>query len=226
MVPDKIYFKNREVAAYRLIDILPINKMKLEDWTVVSTSYNGYPIAEIIANELNAKLDIMFSRKIFSPNNDECEIAIVTETEEVVIHEELVKAFDISLDFVFSKSRYIFENELSNSVNKFRRGSKLKNLENKNVLLIDEGLNTSLTMMACIKTAIHLGAKSVSVAIPILPTASILTIESIADDLYYVKNLDHFITIDFYYDELEMLTYDDIKKYREKGRIDVNSVRI
>ena len=52
MTPDKIYFKNREVAAYRLIDILPINKMKLEDWTVISTSYNGYQIAEIIANEV------------------------------------------------------------------------------------------------------------------------------------------------------------------------------
>ena len=219
MTPDKIYFKNRDVAAYRLIDVLPIEKMKLEDWTVISTSYNGYPIAKIIADELNAKLDIMFSRKIYSPNNDECEIAIVTETEEVVIHEELVKAFDISLDFVFSKSRYIFENELSSSVNKFRKGSKLKDLDNKNILLIDEGLNTSLTMMACIKTAIHLGAKSVSVAIPILPTASVLTIESIADDLYFVKKLDHFITIDYYYDELEMLDYNDIKKYKEKGMI-------
>lgn len=214
MTPDKIYFKNREVAAYRLIDILPINKMKLEDWIVISASYNGLPIAKIVANELNAKLDIIFSRKIYAPNNDECEIAIVTESEEVVIHEELVKAFDISLDFVFSKSKYIYENELSSCVNNFRKGTKLENLENKNVLLVDEGLNTSLTMMACIKTAIHLGAKSVSVAIPILPTASIPTIESIADDLYYVKNLDHFIAIDFYYDELEDITFEEIKNYK------------
>lgn len=215
MVPDKIYFKNREVAAYRLMDVLPINTMKLEDWIVIATSYGGYPIAKIIARELDAKPEIMFSRKIYSPNNEECEIAIVTESEEVVIHEELVKAFDISLDFVFSKSRYIFENELSSCVNKFRRGNKLDNLENKNILLIDEGLNTSLTMMACIKTAIHLGAKSVSVATPIMPTASINTIESIADDLYYVKSLDHFINIDFYYDELEDVTYEEIKK--DKG---------
>lgn len=212
MVPDKIYFKNREVAAYRLIDVLPMDKMKLEDWIVISTSYGGYPIAKIIAKELKATPDIMFSRKVYSPNNAECEVAIVTESEEVVIHEELVKAFDISLDFVFSKSRYIYQNELSDCVNKYRKGKKLENFHNKNVLLIDEGLNTSLTMMACIKTAIHLGAKSVSVAIPILPTASINTIESIADDLYYVKNLDHFITIDFYYDELEPITYEEIKK--------------
>ncbi|WP_072680551.1 phosphoribosyltransferase [Arcobacter sp. LA11] len=211
MTPDKIYFKNREVAAYRLIDVLPISKMRLEDWIVVATSYGANPIAKIIANELDAKFDIMFSRKVYSPNNEECEVAIVTETEEVVIHEELVKAFDISLDFIFSKSRYIFENELSSCVNKYRKGKKLEKLEHKNVLLIDEGLNTSLTMMACIKTAINLGAKSVSVAIPILPTASINTIESIADDLYYVKSLDHFITIDFYYDQLEEITYEEIK---------------
>ncbi len=222
MTPDGIFFKNRDVAAYRLIDILPINKMKLEDWIVISTSYNGYPVAKIIADELDAKLDIMLSRKIYSPNNEECEIAIVTETEEVVIHEELVKAFDISLDFVFSKSKYIYENELSSCVSKFRKGCNLCDLKNKNVLLIDEGLNTSLTMMACIKTAINLGAKSVSVAIPILPTASINTIESIADDLYYVKNLDHFISIDFYYDELEEISYEEIKK--EKEKLNVNSM--
>lgn len=215
MIPDKIYFKNREVAAYRLMDALPINNMKLEEWIVIATSYGGYPIAKMIAKELNAQPEIMFTRKIFSPNNEECEIAIVTESEEVVIHEELVKSFNISLDFVFSKSRYIFENELSSCVNKFRRGLKLEKLENKNVLLVDEGLNTSLTMMACIKTAIHLGAKSVSVATPILPTASINTIESIADDLYYVKSLDHFIDISFYYDELEDITYEEIKK--DKG---------
>lgn len=215
MTPDKIYFKNRDVAAYRLIDVLPISKMKLEDWIVIATSYGGYPVAKIIANELDAKPDIMLSRKIYSANNDECEIAIVTETEEIVIHEELVKAFDISLDYIFSKSRYIYDNDLSICANKFRTGKKLNNLENKNILLIDEGLNTSLTMMACIKTAINLGAKSVSVAIPILPTASINTIESIADDLYYVKSLDHFINIDFYYDELEEITYEEIK--RDKG---------
>ncbi|XPV80844.1 MAG: hypothetical protein ACNI22_09700 [Halarcobacter sp.] len=64
MTPDKIYFKNRDVAAYRLIDVLPVNKMKLEEWIVLSTSYGGYPVAEIIAKELNGNFDVLFSRKI------------------------------------------------------------------------------------------------------------------------------------------------------------------
>ena len=212
MNPDRIYFKNREVAAYRLIDVLPIDSMKLEDWTVISSSYGGFEIAKIVANALNSKYDMMFSEKIYAPNNEDCEIAVVTEHEEVLIHEELIKAFDISLDYVYSKSKQVYEESIIKIVNRFRHGEKIQKFENKNVLIVDEGINTGLTMMACIKTAINLKAKSISVATPILPTASIPTIESIADDLYFVKKLDHFIAINFYYDSLDDVSFEDLEK--------------
>ena len=61
MNPDRIYFKNREVAAYRLLDVLPIDSMRLEDWTVISSSYGGFEIAKIVAKALNSKYDMMFS---------------------------------------------------------------------------------------------------------------------------------------------------------------------
>lgn len=211
MNPDKIFFKNREVAAYRLLDVLPIDSMKLEDWTVIASSYGGFEIAKIIARALNGKFDIMFSEKIYAPNNEDCEIAVVTEHEEVLIHEELVKSFDISLDYVYSKSKQIFDDTLTQKVKRFRHGEKIKRLEGKNVLIVDEGINTGLTMMACIKTAINLKAKSISVATPVLPTASIPTIDSIADDLYFVKKLDHFVSINFYYDSLEDVSFEDIE---------------
>ena len=211
MNPDKVFFKNREVAAYRLLDVLPIDSMKLEDWTVIASSYGGFEIAKIIARALNGKFDIMFSEKIYAPNNEDCEIAVVTEHEEVLIHEELVKSFDISLDYVYSKSKQIFDDTLTQKVKRFRHGEKIKRLEGKNVLIVDEGINTGLTMMACIKTAINLKAKSISVATPVLPTASIPTIDSIADDLYFVKKLDHFVSINFYYDTLEDVSFEDIE---------------
>lgn len=212
MNSDRIYFKNREVAAYRLLDILPIDSMRLEDWTVISSSYGGFEIARIIAKALNSKYDMMFSEKIFAPNNEDCEIAVVTEHEEVLIHEELIKAFDISLDYVYSKSKQVYDESIVKTVNRFRHGEKIQEFENKNVLIVDEGINTGLTMMACIKTAINLKAKSISVATPILPTASIPTIESIADDLYFIKKLDHFVAINFYYDSLDDVSFEDIEK--------------
>lgn len=211
MNPESIFFKNREIAAYRLIDVLPIDSMKLEDWTVISSSYGGYEIAKIIANALNGTYNIMFSEKIYAPNNDDCEIAVVTEHEEVLIHEELVKSFDISLDYVYSRSKQIFDESITQKVRRFRHGEKIEKLEGRNVLIVDEGINTGLTMMACIKTAINLKAQSISVATPVLSTASIPTIDSIADDLYYVKKIDHFVSINFYYDSLEDVSFEDIE---------------
>ena len=69
-----------------------------------------------------------------------------------------------------------------------QNGEKFQNLAGKNVLIVDEDINVGLVMMACIKTIINQKVKSISVATPILSTASIKAIDSITDDLYYIKN--------------------------------------
>ncbi|QBF16029.1 phosphoribosyltransferase family protein [Aliarcobacter thereius] len=214
---DNIYFKNREVAAYKLLDVLPLDSMKLEKWIVVACSYGGYEIAKIVAEALNSEYDLLFNEKIYAPNNEECEIAVVTELEEVLIHEELVKSFDIELDLIYLKSKDIFETTIKPKIHKFRAGEKLTYLKGKNVLIVDEDINVGLVMMACIKTIINQGVKSISVATPLLSTASIQAIDAITDDLYYVKKLDHYIEADFYYDSLEKLSFEDIEELKKEG---------
>ncbi|NLN12998.1 MAG: ABC transporter, partial [Arcobacter skirrowii] len=78
MSKDKIFFKDRKEAAKQLLEVLPLDSMRLEEWIVISSSYGGYEIAKIVAEALNAKYEIMFNEKIYAPNNDECEIAVVT----------------------------------------------------------------------------------------------------------------------------------------------------
>ncbi|OCL86967.1 ribose-phosphate pyrophosphokinase [Aliarcobacter thereius] len=214
---DNIYFKNREVAAYKLLDVLPLDSMKLEKWIVVACSYGGYEIAKIVAEALNSEYDLLFNEKIYAPNNEECEIAVVTELEEVLIHEELVKSFDIELDLIYLESKDIFETTIKPKIHKFRAGEKLTYLKGKNVLIVDEDINVGLVMMACIKTIINQGVKSISVATPLLSTASIQAIDAITDDLYYVKKLDHYIEADFYYDSLEKLSFEDIEELKKEG---------
>jgi len=218
MKQDKKIFKNREEAALKLLDVLPIDSMKLEKWIVIACSYGGYKMAKIIANALNADFDIMFNQKIFASNNEDCEIAVVTELEEVLIHEELVKSFDIDLDLIYLQSKTIFDNDITVLANRFRKGEKFQSLFGKNVLIVDEDINVGLVVMACIKTIINQKVKSLSVATPILSTASIDTIDSIADDLYYIKKLDHYIEANYYYDDLKEVTFEDIQKIKNEGK--------
>ncbi|RBQ26713.1 MULTISPECIES: phosphoribosyltransferase family protein [Arcobacteraceae] len=218
MNQDKIFFRNRKEATLQLLDVLPVDSMKLEEWIVIGCSYGGYEMAKIIAEALNADFDIMFSQKIFAPNNEDCEIAVVTELEEVLIHEELVKAFDINLDAIYSQSKEIYDNNIKILANRFRKGEKFQNLIGKNVLIIDEDINVGLVIMACIKTIINQKVKSLSVATPILSTASIATVDRITDDLYYIKKLDHYIESNYYYDNLEELTFEDIERIKNEGK--------
>jgi putative phosphoribosyl transferase len=208
----KSYFKDRDDAAMQLLKILPIDKMSNEPWMILSISPNGMSIAKILAEKLNAKCSIIFSQKILAPLNKDCEIAIVTESQEVVIHEELVKSFEIELDYIFDVAKKLNKNVISKMVEEYKNNQILGDLSNKNVLLVDEGLNSGLTMMACIKTAINLQAKSVSVAVPVIPDAIINDIESIADDLYFVYKLPHFVSIKSYYENLPTIQLENLPK--------------
>ena len=209
-------FKNREDASNKLLKVLPLDEMNQESWIIIATSAGAVPIASILSENLNTDFDFMFTQKVNAFKNDECEIAIITETEEIIIQEELMKSFNIKLEDIYEKANEKYNTDIKDYIKKYRDNKSITNMNKKNILLVDEGLNTGLTMMACIKSAISCGASSVAVAVPILPEVTIHDIESIADDLYYVNAPAHFISIDFYYDELEDIKLDKIKKIVNK----------
>ena len=219
-------FKNRKDAFHKLCEVLPIEEMQNENWIVLAISSGGVPIAIDLSEKIRADFDYLFTQKIFTAKNKECEIAIITETEEIVIHEELMKSFDLNLEDIYAESKTKYLNEIKKYKAKYRNNLDIINVEGRNVLLVDEGLNTGLTMMACIKSVINEKAKSIFVAVPVLPEVTIHDIETIADDLYYVKAPAHFVSIDFYYELLENIELEDMEKlkYNYKKENNVNNM--
>lgn len=219
-------FKNRKDAFHQLCEVLPIKDMENEKWIILAISSGSVPIAIDLSEKIKADFDYLFTQKIFTSKNKECEIAIITETEEIVIHEELMKSFDLKLEDIYEESKMHYSSDIAKFKAKYRNNFDIMNLENRNVLLVDEGLNTGLTMMACIKSVINKKAKSVFVAVPVLPEVVIHDIETIADDLYYVKAPSHFVSIDFYYESLEEIELEDIEKlkYNYKKENNVNNM--
>lgn len=203
-------FNDREEAAQDLIDVLPSSEMYDKGWVILASSFGGVPIAKMIATKIKAQFDFIFSEKVYMSKNKECEIAIITETGEIVIHEELMKSFSLDLDAIYAQADFVYSSILKEHKANYRDSLDIIDLKDRNVLLVDEGLNTGMTMMACMKSVINLGAKSICVAVPVLPKAIIKDIESIADDLYYVQALDHFVSIDFYYKNLEKVVLKQI----------------
>jgi len=212
-----VIFKNREEAFECLIKEMPIDTMKKEqEWVVLSISTEGIFYAKKIAMLLGRKSDYLFTEKIYTPNNKECAIAIVSETGEVVINEELAHSFDINYDYIYAEAARKHDDKVLGYFYKYRQGEVIGNLKDKNVLLVDEGADTGMTLAVGLKSVINLSVAKVAVAIPIIPESIAIELEKIADELYTAKRVKNYVDIWTYFRELPPYEIDTMGRFDGK----------
>ncbi len=80
------YFEDREDASKQLIETLPIELLSKNETVVIGVSEGGVYFVDQISKAIDAQMDILLTEPILAPNNPELVIAMVSETEEVVMH--------------------------------------------------------------------------------------------------------------------------------------------
>ena len=209
---NKFLFEDRKDASEQLITELSSSVLFLENVMVLGVSEGGTYFAYALAKKLNAPLDILLTEHIYSYINPELAIAMVGETEEIVIHKALADAFDIPKDYIYNEAYNKYSNEILHYIKKYRQGEKLESLEGKYVILTDECVETGLTMMAAVKTAISLGAKNIFIAVPVLDNVVYENLVTICDNIFCPHKIDDYISIEYYYKELESFSFNEIKE--------------
>ncbi len=197
-----LLFENRQEALDKLLDVIALQNLWLDSSVIVATSFDGLYFANSLAKKLKLRLDYLFTQTICAPLNNECQIAIVSEELDIVMNENLINSFEISLDYVYGEAKRQYEENILQARYKYRKGEPLTTLKDKDVLLIDQGIHTGLTALCAIKTCINLGARSVRVATPILPTSVCEELKQVCDDVLYVESIEHFVQVGHYYREL------------------------
>lgn len=203
-------FTDREDAFLKLYDRFANQHIESSQNIILSTSFDGLFFAHNLAHKLDSKLDLLFSAPIFAPMNDECEIASVSENMDIVLNEELIESFDITLDYVYGEARRTYEEVILPRIYKFRKGSTLSDLSQKDVFLIDQGVESGITMSLAIKTCIQKGAKSIFILTPIIAHDVAKLLESQSDMLICVAKIDYFVNTRHYYEELGNLSEEEV----------------
>ncbi len=211
-----ITFKNRADAAMQLKELLPLDRMKSESWNLIAVSSGGLVIADAINARLRLPIDFIFSGAITAPQNPECELARVSETEEIVIHQALVDAFEIQVDYIYGEATRKHEEKILSAIYQYRKGEHFKSMKGKNILLVDEGSETGLKLMCAIKTAFAQKAKAVYVAAPIMPGSVVEALDPIVDGVFCLHEIDDYIDTGFYYQEFEPVEEETIETILEK----------
>jgi putative phosphoribosyl transferase len=121
-----------------------------------------------------------------------------------------VESFGINLDFIYGEAHRRYEEKILSKVYKYRKGDLIGSLEGKNVLLVDEGCETGMTVMTATKTAINLRAKSVVYVTPVLPANVAYALEPVIDEMFSVHKVSNFVDVEFYYSKLQELSSEDV----------------
>lgn len=212
----QVKFKNRSDAAIQLKELLPLDRMKSESWSLIAVSSGGLMVADAINTRLKLPIDFLFSASITAPQNPECELARVSETEEIVIHQALLDVFDIQVDYIYGEATRKHEEKILSAIYQYRKGEHFQSMKGKNILLIDEGSETGLKLMCAIKTAFSQKAKAVYVAVPVMPSSVVEALDPIVDAVFCVHELDDYVDTQYYYQEFDAVEEETIETILEK----------
>ena len=210
--------QNRADAAKQLIDIMPMQKFKDEEWNIIAVSKGGLELGAFLKEKLKNPLDILFLEAIMAPNNPECEVARVSETEEIVLNESLINAFEIQYDYIYGEAHRKHEEDILSHIYQYRKGRPFPSMQNQVVLLVDEGSETGTKFMTALKTVLNQKPKAVYIAVPVLPRDVLEVLETFVDDIFFLYDIDDYVETDLYYKNLEKLDDEVIEKILEENR--------
>jgi len=212
----KHIMKNRKDAAKKLIDVIPMQRLKDESWKLVAVSSGGLELASHMRGMLPNELDFLFSEAIMAPHNDECEVARVSESEEIVINEKLVSAFEIQYDYIYGEAHRKHEEKILSHIYKYRKGRHFLSVEDEVILLIDEGSEIGSKFITALKTILAQKPKAVYIAVPVLPSDILEQLEPFADDIFFLYDIDDYVETSLYYKEFEDVSDEMIEKLLEE----------
>ena len=209
------YFKDREDASEQLLDNIDLDRFEYIKPIVIGVSEGGVYFANELALRLDTMMDILLTEPIKAPNNEETTIAMISETKEVVMNKALIDAFDISEDFVYTTAQRMYEDKVVSYVYRYRKGEELLSLEGKDVILVDECVESGLTMMASLKSVIERGAKNVYIATPILDKMVYNKLLTVCDGVFCPHIIEHYISVEYYFEQFNPIEFKEITNMME-----------
>lgn len=178
-------FKNPQEAGQQLAEKLTTYKNNNQA-IVLGLPRGGVVVAYEVAKILNLPLDIIVTRKIGAPGNEEFAIGSISEEGRGVFDEETISAQMITREYIDSQVKKEKE-EIKRRLEKYREGREPLDLKNKIAIIVDDGIATGSTVRAAIMSAREKGSQSIIVATPVVARDALKKIAQEVDEVIYLQ---------------------------------------
>jgi len=195
-------FENRQHAALELIPLL--SQYKDDKSVVLAVPRGGVPIGAIIAKHYHFPLELLMTKKIGHPSNPEFAIGAVS-LEDYIIDERQ----NISKSYIEENVKSIRKN-LEERYKQFMGDHKPINLENKTVIIVDDGIATGNTILSSIAMLRKKKPNKIVVAVPVAPPETVRKIRNVVDDLICPYTPESFFGVGYHYLDFTEVSDDEV----------------
>ena len=137
-----------------------------EDVIVLALPRGGVPVGYEVARELRAPLDVFIVRKLGVPGHEELAMGAIASGNVRVLNHQVVDMLKIppwAIDEIARREQV----ELERRERDYRAGRPPIDVEDKTVLLVDDGLATGSTMRAAAEALRQKRPRWIAVAVPV-----------------------------------------------------------
>lgn len=194
-------FKDRTDAGIALSK--KIASLDLTSPVVIALPRGGVPLGDIIAQNLNAPLEVLIVRKIGSPSNREYGIGAMSEDLD-----PLLKSQDLPEGLTPEIREIIFEerDELIRRVSTYRGPRLLPDVGGRSVILVDDGLATGITAAAAAKFLNTKLPKEIILAVPVGPKILSEYVTKYIDRVICLETPANFFGVGMWYQDFSEVT--------------------
>jgi putative phosphoribosyl transferase len=204
-----IKFKDRASAASILSTMLkPGIKAKKdrqqEKILILGIPRGGVVVADVLAQKLNADLDIVISRKLTAPDNKENSIGAIMPDGSMYLDEPKVRWLKVSSEYI-EHEKAEQSREIVRRAALYRPGKQeeYNNIKDRTVVLADDGVASGATLIPAVRWIKRQQPKQLIIAAPVAQEQAAELLKKEADQLQFIITPSNFTAINQFYQNFE-----------------------
>jgi putative phosphoribosyl transferase len=189
---------------------------------VLALPRGGVPVGFQVARTLNAPLDICLVRKLGVPGHKELAMGAIAPGGVMVLNEDVVRDLRISKESI-ERVAAEEQQELQRRNRAYRGDRPVPDIQNRTVILVDDGIATGSTVRAAIATLRQQQPQFLVVAVPVGPLSTCNHLKAEADELVCLRALEPFRAISLWYDDFSQTTDDEVRSLLAKQSLVISN---
>ncbi|MCK5400334.1 MAG: phosphoribosyltransferase [Flavobacteriaceae bacterium] len=212
-------FTTREEAG-NLLAVKLIDYSNNKDAVIVAIPRGGVPLGYVIAKKLNLPLEIVLSKKIGHPFHKEFAIGAVT-SESIALSEA---ANGISAEYIEKETERI-RDLLKQRHNWYYDNKEPLKLNDKVVIIVDDGVATGNTLISSIKLIQQEQPSQIIVALPVAPPSALKKIKELpsVNDTICLLTPKNFQAVGQFYNDFKQVNDEEVIQLLKEANVNYSN---